>query len=199
MRRSQPERRRSILVLLLLLLLWSICLGVGLAQATEPRSPGTIAQSTVPANNPPASTPANVGTTNSDAIGTVDVVPQRFQQGQTLYLENCATCHIGIPPAVMPTQTWRQLIQDSEHYGVTIQPVGVPEVQILWQYLREYSRPLAEGESTPYRIQSSRIFATLHPRVKFTEKVNLNSCVSCHPGAGAYDFRRLTAEWQNAP
>jgi len=194
MRRSQPERRRSILLLVLLLLVWSICLGVGLAQATEPRSAEAIAQATVPPNNS-----ASVEAANSDAIGTVDVVPERFQLGQKLYLENCATCHIGIPPAVMPSQTWQQLIQDSEHYGATIQPPGVPEVQILWQYLREYSRPLAEGETTPYRIQQSSVFKALHPRVTFTEKVSLTSCASCHPGAGAYDFRRLTAEWQNAP
>ncbi len=200
-RRSQPERRRSILLLVLLLLVWSVCLGLGFAQATEPRSAAeAIAQSTIPASNPANVDAANKeDTANREAIGTVDVVPERFQVGQKLYLENCATCHIGIPPAVMPSQTWRQLIQDSQHYGASIQPVGVPEVQILWQYLREYSRPLAEGETTPYRIHQSRIFKALHPRVTFTEKISLTSCISCHPGAGAYDFRRLTAEWQHAP
>lgn len=199
MRRSQPERRRSIVVLLLLLLLWSICLGVGLAQATEPISFKAIAQ-TVPSR--PTSTPVSEATTNDvnpEAIGTVDVVPERFRFGQKLYLENCATCHVGLPPAVMPSQTWQQLIQDSEHYGATIQPLRSPEIQILWQYLREYSRPLAAGEAIPYRIQQSHLFKALHPRVELTEKVTLNGCISCHPGAGAYDFRRLTPEWQNAP
>lgn len=193
-RRSPPERRRSWFVLVLLLLVWSICLGMGMAQATAPRpdrvtsNAKAIAQAT-----------QTVDATKTAAIGTVDVVPPRFQLGQKLYLENCATCHIGISPAVMPSQTWQQLIQDSQHYGVTIQTLQSPEIQILWQYLREYSRPLAEGESTPYRIQQSDIFKVLHPRVKFTEKVTLTSCASCHPGAGAYDFRTLSAEWQNAP
>lgn len=200
MRRSQPERRRSIVVLLLLLLLWSICLGIGLAQATEPLSLKPIAQTTTPtAPARPSETPVSETTSSSEAIGTVDSVPEKFRFGQKLYLENCATCHVGIPPAVMPSQTWQQLIQDSEHYGATIQPLASPEIQFLWQYLREYSRPLATGEPIPYRFHQSRLFNALHPRVKFTEKVTLNSCKSCHPGAGAYDFRRLTAEWQNAP
>lgn len=204
-RRAQPERRRSIVVLLLLLLLWSICLGIGLAQATEPLSSlKAIAQATPSAPVRPSVPPASETTAadeiaENEKIGTVDVVPEKFRSGQKLYLENCATCHVGIPPAVMPSQTWQQLIQDPEHYGATIQPLASPEIQILWQYLREYSRPLAAGESTPYRIYQSRLFEALHPRVKFTEKVTLNSCQSCHPGAGVYDFRRLTAEWQNAP
>lgn len=191
-RRSRAERRRSLVVLVVLLLLWSICLGMGMAQATDPSGERFKPVDALAQTTPPEDTKAT-------AIGTVDVVPPRFQLGQKLYLENCATCHIGIPPAVLPSQTWQQLIQDAEHYGVTIQPLKSPEIQILWQYLREYSRPLAQGESTPYRIQQSRIFRSLHPRVKFTEPATLTSCVSCHPGAGVYDFRSLTAEWQNAP
>lgn len=196
-RRSRSERRRSLLVMVLLLLIWSVCLGMGMAQATDrskaesATSTEAIAQATP---TPPSTTDHATG-----AIGTVDVVPARFQLGQKLYLENCATCHIGIPPAVLPSQTWQQLIQDPEHYGATIQPLQAPNIQILWQYLREYSRPLAGGEFTPYRIQQSSIFKALHPRVKFTEPTTLTSCISCHPGAGAYDFRSLTAEWQNAP
>lgn len=181
------------LVLILLLLVWSICLGMGMAQATDPPTAERSATETI-AQTTPTSRPEE-----ATAIGTVDAVPARFQVGQKLYLENCATCHIGIPPAVLPSQTWQQLIQDPEHYGGTIQPLRAPEIQFLWQYLREYSRPLADGESTPYRIQQSRIFKALHPRVKFTEPISLTTCISCHPGAGAYDFRSLTAEWQNAP
>lgn len=199
-RRSRPERRRSMLLLVVLLLLWSLCLGIGLAQATEPRSPNAVAQTTTPA---PTATPAQTANpmtqAETAAIGTVDVVPEQFQRGQTLYLQNCATCHIGLPPAVLPSETWRRLIQDPEHYGATIRPLDSIELQILWQYLREYSRPQAEGDSVPYRVYQSKIFRALHPRVEFASKVNLNSCVSCHPGAGQYNFRQLSAEWQNAP
>lgn len=198
-RRSQPPRQRSIWVLLILLLLWSLCLGIGLAQAIEPLKPTAIpfqerdskAQLATPSVAKPAATTA--------AIGTVDIVPERYKLGQQLYLENCATCHLGLPPAVMPTQTWRSLLQDADHYGATIKPLASPEVQIVWQYLRDFSRPLTAEEPIPYRVYQSSPFKLLHPRVKFPERASLITCISCHPGAGAYDFRSLSAEWQNAP
>jgi Dihaem cytochrome c len=91
---SKSKRGSRSLLILILLLLWSLCLGWGLAQAVEPAKPGVV--------------------------GTVDVVSDRYKFGQELYLENCATCHIAIPPAVLPTETWRDLLQDSEHYGVEL-------------------------------------------------------------------------------
>lgn len=182
------SRGRSMFVLLLLLLTWSLCLGWGLAQAQEPRAIEPIAQP-LPASS--AAQPA--------AIGTVDVVPSSFKLGQDLYLENCASCHIGLPPQVMPTETWRQLIQDSQHYGAQIQPLVAPNLQVVWQYIRTSSRPQSADEEIPYRVYQSRYFKALHPKVKLPTRVGLSSCASCHPGAGKYDFRSLTAEWQNAP
>ncbi len=198
-RQFQPPRQRSIWVLLVLLLLWSLCWGIGLAQAIEPLKSTAIpfqerdstAQLTAPSDATKPDTPIE--------IGTVDVVPERYKLGQQLYLDNCATCHIALPPAVMPSQTWRSLLQDADHYGVTIKPLGNPEVQIVWKYLRDYSRSLGAEEAVPYRVYQSSMFKVLHPRVKFPERASLITCISCHPGAGTYDFRSLSAEWQNAP
>ena len=187
-RRQKPRRGRSIVVLLVLLLLWSVCLGLGLAQAAE-RPARPVAQ--VPGSAPvPNSTQA--------AIGTVDPVTEGDKVGQDLYLENCATCHVGLPPAIMPSETWRQLLQESQHYGATL-AINRLDRQIIWQYLRKFSRPHAADEEVPYRIYQSRYFTALHPRVKLPTKAGLGSCISCHPGAGQYDFRSLSAEWQNAP
>jgi len=193
-RRQRPMiQGRSLWVVLLLLLLWSVCLGIGLAQATAPRSPNPapIAQLQP---SPPETTPAS-----QPAIGTVDVIPDRYQPGKNLYLKNCATCHIGIPPEVMPTETWRQLLQDSEHYGTTLAPLTGPNLVQVWEYIRTYSRPPAADEPVPYRVYQSRFFKSLHPRVTLPVKVGLGNCISCHPGTGNYDFRSLSAEWQNAP
>lgn len=177
------------LVLLVLLLLWSLCLGWGLAQATEPKLP-LLAQ-----------TPGANETVSGDAasIGTVDVVPDRLRKGQELYLARCATCHLGIPPAVMPTDTWRDLLQDPEHYGAEIRPFVDPDLRIVWEYMRTFSRPVAAEEEVPYRIYQSNYFKILHPKVKLPTRAGLSTCISCHPGADKYDFRRLSAEWQNAP
>ncbi len=207
-RHRSRKRGRSVIVLLLLLLTWSLCLGWGLAQAKEPRSVGAIAQ-IPPAQRPSSPTPSSPApvkqTTPASsalqpaAIGTVDVVPPGLKLGQELYLENCASCHLGLPPQILPTETWRQLIQDSQHYGAQLQPLVGPNLQIIWQYLRTFSRPQAAEEEIPYRIYQSRYFKVLHPKVKLPTRAGLSSCVSCHPGGDKYDFRTLSAEWQNAP
>ncbi|NJR60912.1 MAG: cytochrome C [Cyanobacteria bacterium CRU_2_1] len=154
-------------------------LGLGLAQAITPAE-RSIAQSTV-------------------STGTVDVVPAEYQLGQELYLENCATCHVGIPPALMPTDSWREILTESAHYGAEITPIFEPAIQIVWNYVSLYSRPLKADESIPFRLRSSRYFKALHPRVEFAEPVNVRSCATCHPGAEQFDYRSLAPEWEDAP
>jgi Dihaem cytochrome c len=135
-----------------------------------------------------------------DWLGTVDLVRDRDRLGQTLYLENCATCHLGVPPAVMPTQTWQALLQDPQHYGVSIDLPQDPERRILWNYIKMASRPTADGrDRVPYRISESRYFRALHPKVKFKEKQGLTTCISCHPSAKDFNFRKLTPEAENLP
>jgi hypothetical protein len=177
-RRLSPRRRKfasrsPILLILLLVLLWCACLGIGLAQAIE-----------VPTR--PASAP-------SAEIGTVDVIPDRYKIGQEIYLQNCATCHIGLPPAVLPTETWRDLLPDSQHYGATLKPLVDPNRILVWNYLKTFSRQRSPVEDrTPYRIADSHYFRALHPQVKLPRKFSLESCVTCHPGVSQFNFRQLT-------
>lgn len=173
-------RRRSPLMLFLLLLLWSVILGWGLAQATLPAEP--------------LASPQPV-----DPSGAVDLVTERYRLGQQFYLENCATCHVGLPPAVMPSQTWADLLQDTQHYGVQIQPLLEPNLQIVWSYVSNYSRPVLKDERVPYRLEKSRYFKALHPKVEFTEPISVYTCAACHPAAAQFNYRSLTPEWQDAP
>ena len=193
LRPSTPakRRRRLPLMLLFLVVLWSLIMGLGLAQATEkPIDPIQIAQT-----GPRVSDLAP----EAPPVGTVDDVPRKYQLGQELYLDNCATCHIGVPPAILPTETWRQLLQDSQHYGTRVQPLVDPPRLLVWDYLRTYSRVQISEEKTPYRIAESRFFKALHPRVKFSQPIKLNNCATCHPGASQFNFRQLTPEWANSP
>jgi hypothetical protein len=195
--RRHPKRQRSLIVLLSLLLVWSLCLGIGLAQATEPRLGTPAIEQIIAADGTQPAT--MVSPESTAAIGTVDVIPDRFQLGKTVYLENCATCHVGIPPEVMPIQTWQQLLQDPQHYGAELKPLVNPGRLAVWNYMRAFSRPLATDEDVPYRLYQSYYFKALHPRVPLPARVGLSSCIACHPGADQYNFRRLTPEWQNAP
>jgi Dihaem cytochrome c len=175
-------RRRSPLTLFLLLLVWSLILGWGLAQ-------------TLQAQPAAAPSPTEIGA----EIGTVDVVPERYQLGQRFYLENCATCHVGLPPAVMASQTWAALIQDNQHYGAQITPLTPPALEITWEYLSTFSRPVMQRERIPFRLPQSRFFKALHPRVTFSEPIGVGSCVACHPAAAQFNYRQLTPEWENSP
>jgi hypothetical protein len=129
-------------------------------------------------------------------VGTVDPVPARYQLGQEIYLENCGSCHIALPPQVMPTQTWQGLLQDSEHYGIQIPLLKDPNRLMLWNYLQVFSRPVSEEEPIPYRMAQSRYFKALHPLVNLPRPLNPISCATCHPQADNFNFRSLAPNWE---
>jgi cytochrome c5 len=119
----------------------------------------------------------------------------QYALGQELYTKNCSICHLTIPAAVFPSETWRQLLSDSAHYGARIElPIG-PERLLVWQYLRDYSRELIPNEPTPYRFGESRLFRALHPKVDLPRELTARSCLACHPAAVAGNFRRLDPRW----
>ncbi|MGK7889103.1 MAG: diheme cytochrome C [Leptolyngbyaceae cyanobacterium] len=157
-----------------------------------------------PHPTPPAQAQLPTELSETDAIasvliGTIDPIPSQYQLGSELYLETCTTCHIGVPPQVLPTQSWSQILNETWHYGVQLPPLVDPPRLLIWQYVQFFSRSVKEEEAIPSRLSASRYFTALHPRVTFESRITLNQCASCHPGADAYNFRQLTAEWDNAP
>lgn len=131
---------------------------------------------------------------------TVDFVPERYQLGQKLYLKNCATCHIAVPPQVLPSETWRNLIQDQSHYGTELEPLREPSRSLIWSYLRYASRQKSNREErTPYRVDKSQYFRALHPRVELPRPTSLDTCLSCHPAAPNFNFRQLVPDWVKTP
>jgi len=167
----QRKRGKSPTVLFLLLLVWSICLGWGMSLAMS--TPKIAQAATV-------------------IPGPVDPIPERYQQGYKLYLENCSGCHIAIPPEVLPTDSWRQiLLEIDQHNGKKLDIIG-PIVQIMWNYMRAFSRPQikqTEDEPIPELIRESRYFKALHPQVDLPKRLTHQSCVTCHPGVEQYDYR----------
>lgn len=201
-RRRTTRPKSAVISLMLLILLFTIAIGTGLAQAFEPRSLRETAALSVPSSTTTiAAQPSQSSNPSqpSDEIGTVDVVPERFQLGQQLYLEHCASCHLGIPPAVMPTQTWQTLLQDPQHYGVTIDLPTNLDRTLIWNYLRTYSRPTAKDEAVPYRLRESRYLKALHPKLDLPRNIGVGTCISCHPSAQQFNFRKLTPAAANTP
>ena len=202
-RLRRTTRRQSgpaVVGLVMLLILFTLMMGIGLAQALEPKNNPLLQGPKL--QTPKLQTPniQSSPSVQSAEIGTVDPVSDRDRLGQELYLESCRSCHIGIPPAVMPTQTWQALLQDPQHYGVTIDIPQGPERRIMWNYIKNASRPIAStDERVPYRISESRYFKALHPKVKLATKPTLTTCIACHPSAQAFNFRKLSAEAEAQP
>lgn len=115
--------------------------------------------------------------------------------GVDLYWQFCATCHVALPPAVLPVQTWQRLLVDPNHYGQQIQTPSGPVLQLIWNVMREGSRPLNQNERIPFRLAESRFFRALHPQVEFRDPVRVTGCIDCHPRAGVGDFVSLQPEW----
>jgi hypothetical protein len=191
------QRLAHIGAIALLVMLWSLCLGLGLAQALEP-SQGSGSPIPAAGKIPAAVQISGLAQAPPAQVLTPDL-PEKYRAGQAVYLQKCATCHLGLPPEIFPTETWQQLIQDTEHYGTRLPPLFNPDLRLVWDYLKFASRSRIETETIPYRIYQSRYFKALHPRVKFAQRVQMGSCINCHIGAKAYDFRQLSPEWDNAP
>lgn len=186
-----PRSQRSTLLLMLILVFWSITMGWGLSlMAQSSPVPTRLSTTEFPAPSPqlaqatPAALPYD---------GAIDPVPNPLKLSESVYLENCATCHIGVPPAFLPTETWKAILLDSNHYGITIQPLLNPFRQLVWNYLLNYSRGVFAAESVPSRVGQSRFFKALHPNVTLPQTVSLKGCISCHPGANQYHFRTLAS------
>jgi hypothetical protein len=130
-------------------------------------------------------------------IGAQEGDLSKYRVGAQLYVENCGTCHIALPPEVMPTQTWQVLLQDPNHYGAQLQnlPQGVL-LEAVWEFMRDFSRAKASTELTPYRLSQSRYFRALHPGVEFPTGIRPTGCIDCHPKANVGDFISLTPKWQ---
>lgn len=131
------------------------------------------------------------------AVLDIDPVPPEYQLGQRIYLNQCSSCHVAIPPELLPTQTWQQVLSTPQHYGTTIELPSAFDTELMGRYLRHLSRSLYEAEPVPYRLYQSRFFKALHPQVEFPQQPALNTCVTCHPGANQRNFRSLSPEWQD--
>jgi hypothetical protein len=129
---------------------------------------------------------------NKEQIGTVEPIAPEYERGHQLYLENCASCHIGIPPAVLPTQSWVRILSNRQHYSAIVEPLVRPANGLVLNYLRQYSRNAIAKELIPTRLRDSRFFKALHPQVEIPQPINIGGCISCHANATQFNFRTFS-------
>lgn len=130
----------------------------------------------------------------------VDAVPTRYEPGFQAYLETCASCHVAIPPEVLPTESWREILRKPDnHFGVVIPNYNRLTQLLIWDYMSNFSRPLPPDSPIPLYVEKSRYFKALHPRVTMPPDMTSKTCVTCHPNVANFNFRTLTPEWDDAP
>ncbi|MGB3769192.1 MAG: hypothetical protein WA947_21760 [Phormidesmis sp.] len=126
--------------------------------------------------------------------GMVDPVAENHTVGYEIYVERCASCHVALPPAVLPTEAWATIVTDPAHYGVSLPDIPPFDQQLMVNYLQTYSRSYRSRGPTPYRLSDSDYFFALHPNVTLPQPLNLRSCVGCHLGAAEQDYTGAIAQ-----
>ena len=162
-----------------------VLFGLSTAHALGHAGPAADLRSSAELGN---GTPVNLAQQTTE-IGTVDPVAPEHQAGRSRYLSQCSTCHLPVPAAVLPQETWYALITDAAHYGVSLPPMGQFDQQLMWNYLRTYSRANWGSRIPAFRIADSVYFTALHPDITFEQPVRLSSCASCHIQADVGNFR----------
>lgn len=186
---------RSRVMVLILAIAISTGLGTTVATAIGPTLAPLASPSAAAEVDPSAGNLAAVQRPDPD--GAIDPVEPKYIGGRDLYLQACATCHVGIPPAVFPDSTWQALLSDRQHYGMRIKPPEGLDLQQIWFYLQQYSRAIEQGDSVPYRFNQSSYFRALHPNVELPKPTQVSTCVTCHPRAEFFNFRLRSANWQD--
>lgn len=124
--------------------------------------------------------------------------PENLNLGKQLYIENCSSCHIPIAPQILPTDSWQNILNKSQnHYGESLPKINNLTNQLIWNYLRTYSRPSLSGERTPEYITNSRYLRAFHPQIDLPKPTNHQSCTTCHPKAAQLDYRTLSDDWDS--
>ncbi|WP_013325314.1 low-redox potential cytochrome [Gloeothece verrucosa] len=177
-------RKKGLLLLSLLLMgFWSMALGIGIARAI----------------NHSTDTGSPLSLTNRDPSLLASSILERYKTAQQLYIDTCSGCHIPISPSVLPSESWKSILEKPDrHYGTSVDMIRITQV-LLWEYLATFSRPVSRDEPVPLYISQSRYFKALHPRVDLPKPSTLKTCVTCHPRAQQYDYQTLSPEWDNAP
>lgn len=124
----------------------------------------------------------------TNPYGMVDPVAENHVVGYQIYVERCGSCHVALPPAVLPIESWQVVLSDRAHYGVTILDIPRFDQQLMQRYLQTYARRYQSRGTTPYRLANSDYFLALHPNIDLPQPLTLRTCTSCHLNAPEQDY-----------
>ncbi|MBP0022142.1 MAG: cytochrome C [Cyanobacteria bacterium SBLK] len=174
-RSQKKSRQKSPWILLGLIVFWSLAIGFGIAVALGTNRP-------VYSQSPE----------QMSFLKSVDPVPEGVGFARDVYVDRCGECHIALPTEILPTESWRSILQElPQHYNTTTRQIISPEIILMWNYIQLFSRTYGDSDDPPFRIDDSRYFRALHPKVNFQQIQTANTCTTCHDRASEFNFRSL--------
>jgi len=122
------------------------------------------------------------------------------RQVPTAYTQECGSCHVAYPPALLPAPSWQRLMTGLErHYGSDAS-LDEATVQQLAGWLQQHAGTYKRvAEAPPQdRITRSAWFERKHRRLdaavwRHASVKSAANCAACHPGAdrGRFDDEAL--------
>lgn len=119
---------------------------------------------------------------------------QRYTATDPVWQEECGSCHIAYPPALLPAESWRALMaQLDRHFGVDAS-VDAPTAQALTAFLQANAGGgRRSGGAMPLRITQTRWFVHEHNEMpartwKSPAVKSAANCEACHTHAAQGDF-----------
>lgn len=117
---------------------------------------------------------------------------QRYVLDET-YRQECGECHVAYPPALLPADTWRQVMRQLDrHYGVDASLEDATAARITkWLEANAGSKAKLAGAGDPPRLTQTVWFRHEHDEAPSGARRNAGSmarCDACHRGAAGGDY-----------
>jgi cytochrome c553 len=111
------------------------------------------------------------------------------------YAQECAACHVAYPPGMLPSASWRRLLNDlPRHYGTdaSLDPATVNEL-VTWLSANAGTYKRVRETPPEDRITNSAWFLRKHDDVPGTvwrrpAVKSAANCTACHAQAAQGDF-----------
>jgi hypothetical protein len=107
--------------------------------------------------------------------------------------EECGSCHIAYPPALLPADSWRRIMASlDDHFG-TDASLDAPRAQAIESFLVANARRSRGSASAPLRITETAWFRGEHREIpaarwRSPEVRTASNCGACHAGAAQGSF-----------
>ncbi len=140
---------------------------------------------------------AEDGEGDCDRPTSADTV--RMVLAEERFWQECAICHIGYPPRMLPTQSWRNIMAGLErHFGMDAS-LPAKDIEEITFYLAENSTDCWGVELVPLRITSTDWFRRRHnsyvipPDIWLSRAVRTPAnCPACHGNARSGHYSERT-------